>query len=98
MFAQYRFGVHNKSIFEYTYGDWYFQETKYKQWARKNQTDSSSSSSKNSGTEVAAAGKNPDTYEQRSATDVNESEQRPDEIKFESSMAAVKLKKSWCNY
>ena len=44
---------------------------KYKQSARKDQTDGGSSSSKNSGAEVAAATKNPDTYEQRSAADVN---------------------------
>ena len=54
-----RFGIHNKSIFEYTYCDWYFQKTKYKQSPRKDQTDSSSSSSKNSGAKVAAAGKIP---------------------------------------
>ena len=52
------FGIHNKSIFEYTYCDWYFQKTKYKQSPRKDQADSSSSS-KNSGAKVAAAGKIP---------------------------------------
>ena len=87
------FGIHNKSIFEYTYRDWYFQKTKYKQSPRKDQTDGGSSSSKNSGAEVAAAGKNPGAYEQRSAADVNEFEQLPEEIKFESSAAAVKPKK-----
>ena len=54
-----RFGIHNKSIFEYTYCDWYFKKTKYKQSPRKDQADSSSSSSKNSGAKVAAAGKIP---------------------------------------
>ena len=87
-----RFGIHNKSFFEYTYCDWYFQKTKYKQSARKDQTDGSSSS-KNSSAEVAAAGKNPDTHEQRSAADVNKFEQRPEEIKFESSAVAAKPKK-----
>ena len=76
-----RFGIHNKSFFEYTYCDWYFQKTKYKQSARKDQTDGSSSS-KNSGAKVAAAAKNPDTYGQKSAADVNEYEQRAEEIKF----------------
>ena len=51
------FGIHNKSIFEYTYCDWYFQKTIYKQSARKDQTDGGSNSSKNSSAEVAAAGK-----------------------------------------
>ena len=37
-------------------------------------------------------GKNPDVHEQRSATDVSEFEQRPEEIKFQSSVV-VKLKK-----
>ena len=49
--------------------------------------------SKNSGADVAAAGKNPHTYEQRSAADVNEFEQRLEEIKFEGSAAAAKPKK-----
>ena len=66
-----RFGIHNKSLFEYTYR--YFQKKKYKQSARKDQTDGNSS--KNNCAEVKAAGKNPDTYEQRSATDVNKFEQ-----------------------
>ena len=51
------------------------------------------SSSKNSGADVAAAGKNRHTYEQRSAADVNEFEQRLEEIKFESSAAAAKPEK-----
>ena len=93
-----RFGIYNKSIFEYTYRDWGFQKLKYKQSARKNQIDGSSSSSKNSDAEVAAAGKNPDTYEQRFTANVNEFEQRPEEIKFERSAAAFKPKKCWCNY
>ena len=62
-----RFGIHNK------YTDRYFQKTKYKQSARKDQADGNSS--KNNCAEVKAAGKNPDTYEQRSATDVNKFEQ-----------------------
>ena len=70
-----------------------FSKTKYKQSARKDQTAGGGSSSKNSGAEVAAAGKNPDTYELRSAADVNEFEQQPEEIKFESSAAAAEPKK-----
>ena len=69
-----------------------FSKKKYKQSARKDQTDGGSGS-KNNGAEVAAAGKNPDTYEQRSAADVNEFEQQPEEIKSESSAAAAKPKK-----
>ena len=65
----------------------------YKQSARKDQTDGGSSSRKNSSAEIVAVGKNPDTYEQRSAADVNEFEQQPGEIKFESSAAAAKPKK-----
>ena len=37
-------------------------------------------------------GKNPDAYEQRSAADINELEQQPKEIKFQSSVV-VKPKK-----
>ena len=33
-----RFGIHNVSIFEYTYRDWHFQKIKYQQSARKDQT------------------------------------------------------------
>ena len=88
-----RFGIRNKSSFEYTYRDWYFQKTKHKQSAWKDQTDNGGSNSKNSNAEAAAAAKNPDTYEQRSAADVNEFEQRPEEMKFESSAAAAKPKK-----
>ena len=65
------FGIHNKSLFEYTYR--YFQKKKSKQSARKDKTDGNSS--KNNCAEVKAAGKNPDTYEPRSATDVNKFEQ-----------------------
>ena len=42
---------------------------------------------------MAAAEKNSNTYEQRYAADVNEFEQQPEEIKFESSAAAPKPKK-----
>ena len=60
------FGIHNKSIFEYTYREWYFEKTNK---ARKEQTDGNNNSEA-----VAAAGKNPDAYEQRSAADVNKFE------------------------
>ena len=54
----------------------------------------SDGSSKNSCAEVAAAGKNPDTYEQRSAAaDVNELGQQTEEIKFESSAVTAEPKK-----
>ena len=55
------FGTHDKPIFEYTYRDWYFQKTKYRQLARKDQADGGSSNI-NGGAEEVAAGKNPDTY------------------------------------
>ena len=87
-----RFGIHNNNLeFEYTYRDWYFQKN-YKQSVRKDQTDGSCNR-KNSDAEVAAGGPNLDTYEQRSAADFNEFEQRPEEIKFESSAVAAKPKK-----
>ena len=41
-----RFGIHNKYIFESTYLDWYFQKTKYKQSARKDQTDRAAAAAK----------------------------------------------------
>ena len=58
---------------------------------RKSQVDSNSSSSSNSKAVAAAAGKKPEVYEQRSH--VNKFEQRPEEIKFQSSMVVVKPKK-----
>ena len=58
---------------------------------RKSQVDSNGSSSSNSKAVAAAAGKNPEVYEQRSH--VNKFEQRPEEIKFQSSMVVVKPKK-----
>ena len=78
------FGIHNKSIFEYTYREWYFKNTNK---TRKEQTDGNNNSKA-----VAAAGKNLDAYDQRSAADVNQFEQRPEEIKFQGS-AIVKPKK-----
>ena len=60
------FGIHNKSVLEYTYREWYFEKTNK---ARKEQTDGNNNSEA-----VAAAGKNPDAYEQRSAADVNKFE------------------------
>ena len=87
------FGIHNESIFEYTCGDWYIQKSKYRQSPRKDQTDGGNNNNNNSNKGVeAAAGKNPDVYEQRS--DVNEFEQRSaEELKFESSQQMTKPKK-----
>ena len=68
------FGIHNKSIFEYTYRDWYFQKKLYK--LKKDQVDGNNNSSNKN----VEAGKNLEAYEQRS--DVSEFEQRPEEMKF----------------
>ena len=67
------FGIHNKSIFEYTYREWYFEKTNK---ARKEETDGNNNSEA-----VAAAEKTPDAYEQRSAADLNKFEQLSKEIK-----------------
>ena len=83
------FGIQNKSIFEYTYREYYFEKTNK---ARKEKTDGNNNSEA-----VAAASENPDAYEQRSAAHVNEFEQRPEEIKFQSS-SVVKPKKSQRNH
>ena len=87
------FGMHNKSICKYTHRDWCIQKTKYRQSPRKDQTDGDNNSNSNSNKSVeAAAGKNPDIYEQRS--DVNEFEQRPaEDLKFKSSQQMTKPKK-----
>ena len=83
------FGIHNKSIFGYTYREWYFKKTNK---ASKEQTDANNNSEA-----VTAAGKNLDAYEQRSVADVNKFEQRPKEIKLQSS-AVVKPKNSQRNH
>ena len=80
------FGIHDKSIFEYTYREWYIEKTNK---ITKEQTDSGNNNSE----AVDTAGKNLDACERRSTADVNEFEQQPKEIKFQSS-AVVKPKKS----
>ena len=60
------FGIHNKSISDYNYREWY--TTKYK---KKDDVET---------TKTVTMGKNPKAYIQR--TEVNEVEQKPEEIKF----------------
>ena len=59
------FGIHNKTIFEFTYREWYCEKTNK---AKKEQNNNITEA-------VMTVGKNPDAFEQRSATDVNEFEQ-----------------------
>ena len=79
------FWIDNKSIFEYTYHEWYIEKTNKR---TKERTDSGNNNSE----AVDTAGKNPDAWEQRSTADVNEFKQQPKEIRFQSS-AVVKPKK-----
>ena len=72
------FGIYNKSIFEYAYREWYIEKTDK---TTKEHTDGGNNNSK----AVETAGQNQDAYEQRSAIDVNKFEQRPEEIKVQSS-------------
>ena len=61
-----KFGIYNKSIFDYNYREWY--TTKYK---KKDDIET---------TKTITTGKIPNAYIQR--TKVNEVEQTPEEIKF----------------
>ena len=70
------FGIHNKSIFDYDYREWY--TTKYK---KKDAYET---------TKTITTRKNPYAYIQR--TEVNELEQKPEEIKFKISQPLPKKK------
>ena len=91
-----QFGKQNKAIFEYTYREWYAAKTNKRSISnssggssKKDQVDGSKSSSSSSSSETSPTpGKNPEIYEQREV--VNKFEQRPEEIKFESSVAVEK--------
>ena len=89
-----QFGKQNKAIFEYTYREWYAAKTNKRSISnssggssKEDQVDGSKSSSSSSETSPTP-GKNPEIYEQRQV--VNKFEQRPEEIKFGSSVAVGK--------